>query len=91
MSITFKEYLLNEDIITALAPLSDLGKKSPFKVADIMNLVKNAKNSKMDAEKAISMLEQVLEYIYGVSNKHETSATKSLKIIIDKIKQSFVN
>ena len=43
MSITFKEYLLNEDIITALAPLSDLGKKSPFKVADIMNLVKNAK------------------------------------------------
>ena len=49
MSITFKEYLLNEDIITALAPLSDLGKKSPFKVADIMNLVKNAKNSKIDA------------------------------------------
>ena len=89
MSITFKEYLLNEDIITALAPLSDLGKKSPFKVADIMNVVKNAKNSKEDAEKAISMLERVLEYIYGLSKNHETSATKSLKSIIAKIKQSF--
>jgi hypothetical protein len=54
-----------------------------------MNLVKNAKNSKIDAEKAVSMLEQVLDYIYGLSNKRETSATKSLKAIIDKIKQSF--
>ena len=89
MSITFKEYLLNEDIITALAPLSDLGKKSPFKVADIMNVVKNAKNSKEDADKAISLLEQVLDYIYGLSNKHETSATNSIKAIIAKIKQSF--
>lgn len=88
--VTFKEYmLLNEDIITGLAPLSDLGNKSPYKVADILKLVSKAKTDKASANKAVEVLNDVLNYIYKLSHDKETSATTSIKKVIEKIKSQF--